>query len=135
MKEGGLSTFRSGSSPTYDFPHVAERIFLMFDYTSSGLWYPSEDGSGRANGMFDPDVLAISRETKKRLAAWVEAHDELSMREIAAGLGPAPTDAEWHAVEAEKVALWRALRAEAGPGWEIGLSTSEGVIWDENDLR
>jgi hypothetical protein len=114
---------------------VAERIFLMFDYTSSGLWHPSEDGSGRASGMVDPDALPLSREIKDRLAAWVTACDALNMREIAAGPGPTPTDAEWEVVEAEKVALWRALRAEAGLAWEIGLSSGDGIIWDETELR
>jgi hypothetical protein len=114
---------------------VAERIFLMFDYTSSGLWHPSEDGSGHANGMVDPDALPVSQEIKDRLAAWVTACDDLNMREIAAGAGPEPTEAEWNAAEAEKVALWRSLRAEAGPGWEIGLSSGEGIIWDETELR
>jgi hypothetical protein len=110
---------------------VPERIFLMFDSESSGLWHPSEDGSGRAAGMIDPDALPVSRETKARLAAWVKAHDDLSMREFASGLGSTPTDAEWAAAEAERVAVWRALRTEAGPGWQIGLSTSEGIVWDE----
>src|SRR4051812_28806351 len=62
------------------FCFVAARIFLMFDYTSSGLWHSSVDGSGRANGMVDPDSLPISREIKDRLAAWVTACDELNMR-------------------------------------------------------
>jgi hypothetical protein len=112
---------------------VPERIFLMFDYESSGLWHPSDDGSGRALGMVDADALPVSRETKERLAAWVKACDELNMREFASGFGPTPTDAEWEAAGAEKVALWRALRAEAGPDWEIGLSTGEGIVWGETE--
>jgi hypothetical protein len=112
---------------------VPERIFLMFDYTSSGLWYASEDGSARASGMVDPERLPISRVTKQRLAAWVTAHDELSKREFASGAGPAPTEAEWEAVEAERVALWQALRREAGPDWEIGLRTGEDISWPGQD--
>jgi hypothetical protein len=114
---------------------VPERVFLMFDYESSGLWHPSDDGSGRAAGMVSAGALPVSRETKERLAAWVKTCDELNIRETASGFGPAPTDAEWEAAEAEKVSLWLSLRAEAGPGWEIGLRAGEGIVWDETELR
>jgi len=106
----------------------------MFDYDSSGLWSPRDDGTPRALGMVDADELPLSDATKARLAAWVQRCDDLNMRKHVARDEPAPSSGEWRAVDDEAIDLWRALRAEAGPEWEIGLRRSGSIAWTEDEL-
>jgi hypothetical protein len=113
---------------------VAERIFLMFDYESSGLWYPRDDGTPRALGMFDADELPLSDATRERLAAWVQRCDDLNMREYTVTEEPRPSRDDWQAVDDEALDLWRVLRSEAGPAWEIGVRRTGSIAWNEADL-
>ena len=110
---------------------MAERIFLMFDYTSTGLWYEGADG--RPAGTVDPNDLSLSKSTKDRLAAWVQRLDDLNTQEFT-GSGPPPRPSSWAAARREGVAIWHAIREEAGPEWTVGIDTDAGVVWDEADL-
>jgi hypothetical protein len=112
---------------------VSERIFLMFDYASSGLWY-CDDGPPGAAAMFDPAQLSLSDATRERLAAWVQRCDDLSMREYRVTEEPRPSRDDWRAVDDEALGLWRALRSDAGPAWEIGVWRAGSIAWTESDL-
>src|SRR4051812_3900683 len=100
----------------------------MFDYDSTGLWYLSDDGREKPAGTVDPHDLPLSSATVDALARWIARCDALNMRTWTASEEPEPTDAEWVAVREEEIRIWRTLRAEAGPDWEVGLRTASGVV-------
>src|SRR4051794_11204215 len=102
---------------------MPQRIFLWFDYTSTGLWFADGD---RPAGTVDPDHLALSDATKERLAAWVQRCDDLNMQEIRTG---SADESAWRRADAEALALWRVIRDEAGPEWQVGIRQADGVAW------
>jgi hypothetical protein len=108
---------------------MAERVFLMFDYTATGLWHA--DDADRPAGTVDPDELGLSDETKARLAAWVQRCDDLNLQSITSESTPSG----WERARREAEEIWRAIRAEAGPGWLVGIRDADGVAWDEDQLH
>jgi hypothetical protein len=107
---------------------VPTRIFLWFDYDSTGLWY--SDGE-RPAGTVDPDDVGLSDSTKQRLAVWLQRCDDTNMQAIRKGRGNRRASAR---AQRETLALWRVIRDEAGPDWIVGIRDERGVAWDEADL-
>jgi hypothetical protein len=106
-------------------------IKLMADYDCWPLWWAGD----RAPGNLDPATLPLGPATLVRLDRWAAAFDAgLDRADPAAS--PAPSPAAVAAFEREGVALWRRLRAELGPAYQVVYHSSRlaRVVADSADL-
>jgi hypothetical protein len=106
---------------------MAQQIKLMADYDCWPLWWEGDHGPGNIN----PATLPLSAETVARLEAWAATFDATLNRTDPAASG-FPSDAAFQAFEAEGRALWRQLRAELAPEYEVLYHgfTGEGLLDD-----
>jgi hypothetical protein len=93
---------------------MAVKIKLMPDYGCEPLWW---SGDGRV-GNIDPATLPLSQETISRLDDWADSYS--------AGLNwddpynsPPLTQEELDNFEAEGISLWKQLRQELSPHYEV----------------
>lgn len=100
---------------------MAERIKLSADYQCWPLWRPSGDD-------VDPHTLPLSTETIERLERWADTYDGwLDLSDPARS--PTPSPKEKRAFEQEGRRLWKRLRQELGPDYEVVYhSETEGLL-------
>jgi hypothetical protein len=61
----------------------------------------------------------------------VQRCDDLNLQSITSESTPSG----WERARREAEEIWRAIRAEAGPGWLVGIRDADGVAWDEDQLH
>jgi hypothetical protein len=110
---------------------MGRRIRLSADYRSWPLW--SEEPS--EVGEIDPHTLPVSRETIARLERWAETFDRwMNFDDPSSSAEPSAEEVEWF--EAEGLELWRRLRRELGPDYEVTYYSKarQRVLSDESQL-
>lgn len=90
------------------------RIKLMADYGGTILW--KNDAS--EVGPIDLDSMPLTEGLKHDLQAWADAYDKTLNQEYPPDSG-FPSPAEEAAFEAEGQRLWRELRRELGPEFDV----------------
>jgi hypothetical protein len=93
---------------------MAHQIKLMTDYESWPLWWAGDADPGN----IDPNTLPLSAATIARLEAWANAFDATLNRDDPAS-SDFPSDAAFESFEAEGRALWRQLRDELAPQYQV----------------
>jgi hypothetical protein len=94
---------------------MGKRMKLMPDYGCSPLW---EYLDGDLVDNPSPDGLPLTDDLKAALHAWAAAYDRTLNQEYPPDSGFA-SPAEEETFEAEGRRLWRELRSQLGPGWEV----------------
>jgi len=94
---------------------MAIKIKLMADYACDPLWW---SGDGRV-GNIDPGTLPLSQETISRLEKWADANDATLNRDDPANSPGFPSKEAEDSFEAEGISLWKQLRQELSPHYEV----------------
>lgn len=103
---------------------MARRIKLIADHDCWPLWGLDGDDIGN----IDPAGLPLGNATLERLKRWAETYDSWLDRADPADTPPPSADA-LEAFEAKGRALWKQLRQELGPAFEIHYySTKESRL-------
>jgi len=93
---------------------MVQQIKLMADYQSYPLWWAGP----HAPGNIDPRILPLKPETVLLLKKWAGIFDSwMDLRDPASSAEP--THEQVTAFEEEGVRLWKQLRAELSPGYEV----------------
>ncbi|MFB2877485.1 hypothetical protein [Floridanema aerugineum] len=109
------------------------KIKLMADYGCDPLWWEDDDKVGN----IDPTILNLSPDTIKRLDKWVEEYEAfLNLDEPNHSEVSVIYNAE-EAFEQEGINLWKQLRKELAPNYEV-LYFSESlrkIVSNPNELE
>ena len=93
---------------------MKKQIKLMPDYHCYPLWWMESV----ATGDISPATLPLSAETISRLELWVDAYDAL-LNPDDPYTSDFPSEREKEAFEQEGIRLWKQLRAELAPEYEV----------------
>ncbi|MDB9513960.1 hypothetical protein PN499_22425 [Kamptonema animale CS-326] len=93
---------------------MSKKIRLMADYGCDPLWWNEPDEVGD----IDPAQFALHPETINRLYNWVQAYDA-RLNWDDPGNSPDLTQEKSEAFEAEGISLWKQLRQELSPHYEV----------------
>ncbi|MGK7875873.1 MAG: hypothetical protein AB4426_22015 [Xenococcaceae cyanobacterium] len=93
---------------------MAHKIKLMADYRCHPLWWEDPDKVGN----IDPNTLPLSQETLSRLEKWADAYDATLNWDDPTSSGFSSHE-ESEAFEQEGINLWRQLRKELAPEYEV----------------
>lgn len=93
---------------------MSRQIKLMADYQSYPLWWSGSDQVGNIN----PATLPLSTETVRRLERWAETFDSwLNLDDP--NSDDLPSGQEVQEFRKEGLNLWKALRQELAPDYEV----------------
>ena len=93
---------------------MKKQIKLMPDYHCYPLWWMESV----TTGDISPATLSLSAETISRLERWVDAYDAL-LNPDDPYVSDFPSEREKEAFEQEGIRLWKQLRAELAPAYEV----------------
>jgi hypothetical protein len=93
---------------------MSKKIRLMADYGCDPLWWNEPDEVGD----IDPAQFPLHQETINRLYKWVQAYDA-RLNWDDPDNSPPLTQEELDNFEAEGISLWKQLRQELSPHYEV----------------
>jgi hypothetical protein len=100
-----------------------QKIILMADYDADPVW-TFEDRS-----MLNLDRLPLTDELRRDLRTWAEWFNSLPDDGWDTPIDP-EAEKQWRA---DAITLWRRLRDELGPEWQVGYLIDPPVRWTDPD--
>lgn len=111
---------------------MKEKIKLMADYGCYPLWWVSSEKIGD----IDPETLPLSQETINRLEKWADMYDA-KLNQDEPGLSSFLSTEEQENFEKEGINLWRQLKQELAPKYEVVYFSEKlgKIVANSNELK
>jgi hypothetical protein len=106
---------------------MAIRIKLWADYGSYPIWGVDEIDN------IDPEELPLSQETIDRLKAWQDAYDQ-TLNQDYPPLSSFPTLQAKLNFKLEAINLWKKLRLELAPNYEVFYQNGSQLLEDPKNM-
>lgn len=108
---------------------MSKRIRLSADYQCWPLWWDGQEEAGEIS----PDQLLLNPETVNRIEKWADWFDSWMDFENAPD-GKDPDDEEFESFEWEGIEIWKSLRKELAPDYEVAYNSKKlGILLTHPD--